>query len=440
MGSAVTVALPGMGAEFGVSAVVLGWITTAFLLASAAFLLPMGRLADLKGRKKVFLAGVIVFGAASALAGLAPRAGWLIAARVLQGAGGAMMFGTNIAILVSVFPPEERGRVLGINTAAVYIGLSLGPFVGGLLTQHLGWRSIFLMNVPIAILLGWLVVSRLKVEPSGTGGGAFDLAGSLVYGVSLVSFIGGMTRLGSSAGAALATAGALGLALFIAWESRIAHPVLDVRLFRGNRPFLLSNGAALVNYSATAGSAFLLSLYLQYLKGMSPRGAGTVMLVQPVVQAVISPWAGRLSDRIQPRYVASLGMVLTSAGLFTLAWLDDTTPLPVVVAGLVLLGTGFGLFSSPNTNAIMSSVRRQQLGVASAMAGTMRMTGQMLSMGVVMVVISVFMGQGAVTPELHGPFIGALRVSYCLLGAICAAGVVMSFSRGDVRRSGMPSG
>ena len=434
MGSSVNVALPFIGSDFGASAVLLGWVTTSFLLASAALLLPVGRLADIVGRRRVFLWGVMLYGVASLGAGLAPSVLILIISRILQGMGGAMMFGTNAAILVSVFPPQERGRVLGINTAAVYVGLSMGPFVGGLMTQSFGWRSIFLMNVPVCLFLAWLVVARLRVEWAGAKGEPFDWEGAVLYGVSLVALIFGATRLLMPGGPLLAIAGFAGLILFLWWEYRGIHPLLNVRLFMGNRPFLLSNGSALLNYSATAGSMFMLSLYLQYVRGFSPRGAGAVLLIQPVMQAIISPWAGRLSDRSEPRVVASLGMALTALGLFTLAWLREGTPLSLVVAGLVLLGTGFGLFSSPNTNAIMSSVDRSHLGVASAMAGTMRMSGQMMSMGLVMVVMSLILGGAQVTPALHVPFMKSLRLSYSLLAGLCFSGVFLSMARGNLDR------
>jgi EmrB/QacA subfamily drug resistance transporter len=440
MGSSVNVALPFIGADFGASAVLLGWVTTSFLLASATLLLPVGRLSDLLGRRRIFLWGVMVYGLASLGAGLAPSALFLVVARMAQGMGGAMMFGTNAAILVSVFPPQERGRVLGINTAAVYVGLSMGPFVGGLMTQAFGWRSIFLMNVPVCLFLAWLMVTRLRGEWAGSRGEPFDWEGALLYAVSLVALIYGSTRLLLPGGLSTALAGLAGLLVFLAWEYRSAYPILNVRLFSGNRPFLFSNASALLNYCATAGSMFMLSLYLQYVRGFSPRGAGMVLLVQPVVQALISPWAGRLSDRSEPRFVASLGMALTALGLFTLAWLTEETPLVLVVGGLALLGTGFGLFSSPNTNAIMSSVDRAHLGVANAMAGTMRMSGQMMSMALVMVVMSIILGGAQVTPALHVPFMKSLRLSYSLLAGLCFSGVFLSMARGNLDRPGRGGG
>jgi len=435
MGSSVNVALPYIGTNFGASAVLLGWVNTAFLLASAALLLPVGRLADLVGRRRVFLWGIIMYGFASLGTGLAPSIFTLIVARIFQGMGGSMVFGTNAAILVSVFAPQERGRVLGINTAAVYIGLSLGPFVGGLMTQAFGWRSIFLMNVPVCLFLAWLVITRLRVEWVESRGEPFDWEGAVLYGISLVALIFGATRLLAPGGAATTLAGLAGLLAFFAWEYRCTHPILNVRLFMGNRAFLFSNGSALLNYNATAGSMFLLSLYLQYVRGFSPRSAGMVLLVQPVVQAIISPWAGRLSDRSEPRVVASLGMGLTALGLFVLAFMGEATPLPLVVAGLAILGAGFGLFSSPNMNAIMSSVDRSHLGVASAMAGTMRMSGQMMSMGLVMVVMSLILGGARVTPALHIPFMKCLHLSYFLLAGLCLLGVFLSLARGNLARA-----
>ncbi len=436
MGSSVVVALPALGAEFRAGAVALGWVTTSFLLASAVLLLPLGRIADVLGRKKIFGWGIWIYTLGSAVCALSPSTSWLIAGRVVQGMGGAMLFGTNVAILVSVFPPTERGRVLGINVASVYVGLSIGPFVGGLVTQHLGWRSLFLLNVPICLFLFWLTFTRLKGEWAGAKGEGFDPAGSILYGLSMFMLIWGGTSLGRPGGLAAAAAGLGGLALFAAWEACHRSPVFDVRLFISNRVFMLSNAAALVNYSASAGSSFLLSLYLQYVKGMGPRAAGIILLMQPVMQALMAPYAGRLSDRIEPRFVASAGMALTAAGLGVLVLVGTGSPLALVVAGLILLGLGFGTFSSPNTNAIMGSVDQGKYGVASATVGTMRLTGQMASMGVVMAALSHFVGGRVVTPELHSAFTMALRSSCGIFLAFCLAGILMSLARGNVRRGG----
>ncbi|MFH1003138.1 MAG: MFS transporter, partial [Chloroflexota bacterium] len=334
MVSAINIALPPIGREFSMNVVLLSWVATSYNLAAAAFLLPFGRLGDIWGRKKVYTIGMIIYAAASLLAGLSGSGIALIAFRVLQGIGSALIFGTGVAILISVFPASERGKVLGINVTATYLGLSLGPFIGGLLTQHLGWRSIFFVNVPLAFLTIALIFWKLKGEWAEARGESFDLTGSLVFGLSLSVMMYGLTLLPVSLGIWLVLAGALGIFVFIKWEGRVSSPVLNIRLFTDNIAFAFSNLAALINYSATFAVGFLLSLYLQYVKGFAPEHAGLVLIAQPVMQVICSPVAGSLSDRIEPRIVSSVGMALTTLGLVLLTFLSNDTGLIFILVCL----------------------------------------------------------------------------------------------------------
>jgi EmrB/QacA subfamily drug resistance transporter len=352
MASSINLAIPAIGAEFHAPAVVLNWIVTSYLLASAVFLVPFGRLADLYGRKRVFLVGTGVYALLSLFSGLARSGELLLVCRVFQGIGGAMIFGTGVAILTSVFPVQERGRALGLNTAAVYTGLSLGPIIGGFLTHQVGWRSIFFVNFVLGLVVFFATVTGLKGEWRGARGEKFDLGGAVAYSLSLAAVMVGISTARTLGAASwLFFLGVAGLLGFVGWELRLPHPVLDLRLFR-NLVFAFSNLAALINYSATFGVSFLLSLYLQVVKGLDPQRAGFVLLAQPVVMAFLSPFAGRLSDRVEPRLVASLGMFLNFVGLVLFALLRAATALPAVVGELLLMGVGFALFSSPNTNAV----------------------------------------------------------------------------------------
>ncbi|HSA94833.1 MAG TPA: MFS transporter, partial [Acidobacteriota bacterium] len=372
MASSLNLAMPLIGHEFGLSAVRLGWVLTAYTLTAAMFLVPFGRLADITGRKRIFALGLAFDIAGATLGALAPSALLLILARAIQGVGGAMIFGTGIAILTSVYPPGARGHALGLNTAAVYTGLSFGPVLGGLVVHAAGWRAVFLMTIPIAATGLVLATTKLKGEWAEARGEGFDAPGAVLFGAGLVALMFGFSRLPAALGLAFMAAGLLGLAAFIVYEGRAGSPLLDLRLFRRNRIFAFSNLAALLNYSATAAVAFLMSLYLQHIKGLPPHKAGLVLVAQPIVMAVTSPFAGRLSDRTEPRLIASLGMALTAAGLLLFSFLRADTSVLYIIASLACLGLGFGLFSSPNTNAIMSSVETRQLGLASASLGTMR--------------------------------------------------------------------
>ncbi len=433
MTSAVNIALPSIGKEFSLNAILLSWVPTSYILAAAIFLVPIGRLADIYGRKKIFTYGIFVFMIASFLCALSNSATSLISFRVLQGFGSALVFGTSVAIVTSVFPVGERGRALGINVAAVYLGLSLGPFLGGFLTQHLGWRSIFLLNVPLGLMIIAFVYWKLKGEWCESKGESFDFTGSLLYGLTVISIMYGFSLLPSIGGVALLLLGGIGILFFVRWEIRQKHPVLDLNLIHSNPVFAFSNLAALINYCATSAVAFLLSLYLQYIKQLSPQDAGLILLFQPAVMTIFSPVAGRISDRVEPRIVASAGMGFTAVSLFFLFFLKNDTSTVFIIVNLVLLGFGFALFSSPNTNAIMSSVEKRFYGIASSTLATMRLTGQMLSLGIVMLIFAVYVGRVQITPEHYPLFLKSAKTAFMIFAALCFGGIFASLARGKVR-------
>jgi len=434
MSSSINVALPTIADEFHMTAVMMSWLATSYLLAAAAFLVPFGRIADIKGRKRIFLLGMWVFSVATVLCAAAPSADLLIIFRWLQGLGGAMTFGTAIALLSSVYPPQERGKALGLSVSVTYIGLSLGPVVGGFLTTLLGWRSIFLVLVPVMAAVIWIGSEKLKGEWSEARGERYDPQGSAMYVLSLTAVIVGFSLLPGPSGIALTLAGAIVLVVFVVWEFRHISPVLDMRLFRHNRPFAFSNLAALINYSATFAVGFLVSLYLQYVKGFSPEETGFVLISQTVVMAAFSPLAGKLSDVIEPRVIASVGMAIASLGLAFISFFDSDTDVWLVVAVLAFLGFGFALFSSPNTNAIMSSVEKRRYGTASASVGTMRLVGQVLSLGIASVFLAVYVGRVQITPDLAPKFMSAFQPAFITFAVLCFLGVFASLARGRVRK------
>lgn len=436
LSSALNLAIPAIGRELRAPAVALNWIVTAFLVTSAACLLPFGRLADLAGRRRVFLIGTVAQTVLLAAAAFAPTVGWLIALRLLQGVASAMAFATGMALLVAGFPASERGRVLGIGTAAVYTGLSLGPPLGGLITEALGWRAIFLVAAGIGALLAGVLFATGRREAPAAEGERFDLAGAALYATGVALLVGGLSTVRTlAAGRWALAAGVLALGVFVVRDRVAPHPILALRLFR-SAVFAFSNLAALLNYAATFAVGYLLSLYLQGVRGYSAREAGLVLLAQPVLMALLSPLAGRLSDRIEPRRVASLGMALSALGLALFVGLGETTPIAWVVAGLLLLGTGFGLFSSPNSNAVMSAVAARDYGVASATLGTMRLLGQALSMAAAAAITAARLGGAKLGEAPVAALLGAQRTAFVLFAALCAAGVAASLARGRVRAAG----
>ena len=431
--SSINIALPVIGKEFKTDAILLSWIATSYLLAAAVCLLPFGKLADIHGRKKIFMTGMSLFTLTSFLSAISVSAPMLIVFRIFQGAGSSMCFATGMAILVSVYPPKERGKVLGIAVAATYSGLSCGPFFGGLIVHHFSWRSIFLINIPFGVVIILLVFFKLKGEWKGAEGQKFDFPGSIISGTAIFAFMYGISILPKTLSIILILTGLAGSVAFVKWETIVANPVFEIQLFINNRTFAFSCLAALINYSATFAVAFLLSLYLQYIKGLTPQGAGTVLVFTPIMMAVFSPFAGKLSDKVEPRVISSLGMGLTALGLMLLILLDNQTRLMYIIAIMVILGLGFALFSSPNMNAIMGSVDKRFFGIASASVGTMRLLGQMLSMGIVTLIFALFIGRAQITPEYYPMLINSTKLMFIISACLCICGIFFSLYRGRLR-------
>ncbi len=430
MGSSINIALPAIASEFATDAVLLSWIPTAFLLTSAMFAVPFGRIADIHGTKKVFTSGMIIFTISSLLSAMAPSTLALIVFRVLQGFGSAMIFVTGLSIITSAFPPQERGKAIGINIMAVYTGLSLGPVLGGLITHYIGWRSLFYLMVPLGLLVIVLVFWKLRgQEWAACKGEKFDLPGSILYSTALVLIIFGFSSLPDIWGIAAVIAGIILFLGFTKWELNIDSPVLDMKLFFKNRVFAFSNMAALINYSATFAVTFLLSLYLQYIKGLSAQNAGLILVAQPIMMAIVTPFAGRLSDRYEPRIMASVGMALVTVGLLIFAFINVQTTFEYLIIGLLVLGLGFGFFSSPNTNAIMGSVERRFYGVASATVSTMRLVGQVLSMGIAMLIFAMLIGRVQIMPAQYPALIQSIQISFIIFAVLCFGGIFASMAR-----------
>jgi EmrB/QacA subfamily drug resistance transporter len=428
VGSSINIALPSIANEFTATAILIGWIPTAYLLSLAVCLVPFGRIADIYGRKRIFTYGIILFTISSFLATISFSADMLIFFRVLQGAGSAMIFGNLFAIIASIFPASDRGKALGITITGAFLGLFLGPVLGGFLTEYFGWRSIFFINVPLGIF-AIVAVTRLKGEWTEASGEKFDILGSTILGFALVILMYGLSILPKTEGFYLIFAGLAGLVLFYIVESRMDSPVLDVKVFH-NRSFTLYNLAAFISYCSAAPIIFLLSLYLQYIKGLDPQWAGIILSVQPVMMTIFSPLAGKLSDITEPRKVAAFGMILNTLGCGLFAFLGEESSMIMVVLGLGLLGLGFAHFSSPNTNAIMSSVESRLYGVASSTVTTMRVLGQMSGMGVVLVVLVLLMGSSTINPQNYPEFITSTRISFALFAILSFLGVLASLAGG----------
>lgn len=424
VGSSINVALPAIASEFGINAVLLSWIPTSYLLALAVFLVPFGRIADIYGRKRLFTYGIIIFTIASFISVFSISGPMLIILRIFQGIGSAMIFGNLFAIVASVFPAPERGKALGITVVGVFLGLFLGPVLGGILTQYFGWRSIFLINVPIGIITIF-AVTKLKGEWAEAVGEKFDILGSIILGISIIAIMYGFSLLPKITGGTLILGGLIGLLFFIIIEKRIESPVIDINIFK-NRSFTSNNIAAFINYSSGISTVFLLSLYLQYVKGFNPQDAGLILAVQPICMTIFSPFAGNLSDKIEPQKVASVGMGVTAIGLIIFTFLNKFTSLWIIAAGLLFIGIGFALFSSPNTNAVISSIKEKYYGVASATLTTMRVMGQMFGMGITMLILALFIGNAEISQGNYLLFLGSSKTLFIIFAILSFIGVLLS--------------
>ncbi|MDR3253236.1 MAG: MFS transporter [Tannerella sp.] len=429
MGSAINLALPQIGKALTMNAISLSWIATSYLIATAILQVPFARFADLVGRKKVFLCGLALYSLGNFLSGVAPSALAIILSRTLAGVGSAMIFGTSMAILSSVFPPNERGKAFGINTAVVYFALASGPFLGGMIIHYLSWQSLFIICGILGASVVVCGIFCLKGEWIEAKGERFDYVGSVIYAVGLFSLIFGFSRLPETSAFLLIAGGLLAFAGFIFYELKHHQPVFNLRIFSGNRTFSLSSVSALINYASISAIAFLMSLYLQYVRGFNAQDAGLVLISQAIIQSLVSLYAGRLSDRLNPSMLATAGMGVSVIGLVGLIFVTVSTPVWALIALLVVLGAGFGLFSSPNANVIMGSVEKKYLGQASATMGTMRLTGQAFSMGIAMMAISLFVGNKVITVELIPDFMKSMRITFLICAALCIAGTYASSFR-----------
>lgn len=435
--TSIGVALPSLGRDLGASALQIGLVEQTYVLSLAMFMLTFGRLGDIVGQRIMFLIGLAVFTGFTLVLGFAASILIVITLRFFQGLGAAMMLSGSMALVAAAFPPSQRARKIGLVSACTYVGLSAGPVIGGYITQHFGWRHVFFAPVPIGIAAVLTCLFGMKETEKNASGERMDWLGSLVYALSVGCIMTGAAHLQTTlVGVALMVAGTVGLGLFLVMESRCPSPLLDVKLLSGNRFFTLSSLAALGNYAATFGVIFFMSLFLQYAKGLTARQAGFILLLQPLMQVVTSPIAGRLAERIEIAKLATTGMLISAAGLLLAAiTLDIHTPLWLVGMELMLIGSGFGIFITPNTTAIMDSVERRQYGVASGMIGAMRTLGMATSLTTITLVFSLFMGDQAVTVTNLPNFLSSMKTALVAFSLFSCLGVILSLSRGRKRRS-----
>ncbi|WP_207951845.1 MFS transporter [Pseudomaricurvus alcaniphilus] len=433
--AAVNIAIPSMAADLQADAASIAWMPTLFLLANVALILPFGKLADNYGRKRIYLLGLALSALASLGSWFSPTIDWVLFFRVLQGASSAMIFGSSLALLTSVFPANARGLPLGLNTASVYIGLTIAPAIGGWLTQVFSWRAVFFVPIPVALGLIVIGVVLVKGEWKKDQHSRFDWIGTALFAGWALTFVTGFTKIPAGQGIVLLLASFTFIGLFIYHQSRNQEPLIRVQLFRENRMFGFSLLTAFLMYASNYPLAFLLSLYLQYIRGLSPAESGQVLLVQAIAMALIAPFSGKFSDRLQPRLLSTGGCLVTLIGFLCLLKLHEATPTVLISAALFLVGIGFGLFSSPNHNAIISSVENKDLGVASASLSLARVCGNIVAMSVVTGLIHLLIGSELITPANYPDLMQTVHIAIYISVGLVTAAAIISVRRGRMVHS-----
>ncbi|MCI2061848.1 MAG: MFS transporter [Eubacteriaceae bacterium] len=430
-GSSLNIAVPFIEKSFHMGATSVGWVITTYMLVTSALSVPMGKFSAKIGMKKGLIIGIGIFGTMTFAATFAVSGPMIITLRALQGLGSSFLFATNMAIVVLTFPAEKSGEALGIMTAGTYTGLSLGPVIGGLLTQYFGWRSIFIVMTIVSLAAFIPAVRDLdwKNEPKHPELD-MDMRGTILYMAGLVLSIYGFSNIASGTfGWALLGIGIALLLLFVFAETHTDDPVVTVSIFAHNAIFTLSNITALLNYSAIFTISYLISIYLQVIMGYSSRTAGLILVVQPLMQALLSPRIGKLSDKVAPWKLVTLGMGICVAVLFEFSLLHMESPLWLVILMLACAGVGVAFFSAPNTNMIMSSVGPSDKTFASATLATMRTIGQTTGMAVVTLIAGMYVGNQALETAPKSLLIETVHWCFLVSTALCVAGAVMSISR-----------
>ena len=427
----MNLSLVNIGIDFNVGSHSLAYVNSSFLLASVIFMVPFAKLGDIMGKKKQFVLGLLIMIVGCFVACLAVDFWMVILGRAIIGVGASALVTVSISMLTDVVPPEKRGTSIGFQTMFVYMGLSVGPALGGALNDIIGWRLLFLIVVPMALVSILVLLHGFKGDIKADPDGKLDMKGAFLYGIAVMLSMAGVMNLPQLWAIVSLVVGLMFLVLFI--KSQIGNPncLLEMRLFK-NWMFSGSCLATFMSYGASFSMSFFLALYLQSIGQLTATEAGLVMITQPVVQCILTPVFGRLTDKIENKIILpTLGMAVTAIGLSTFLWYDLNTTITTVIITMLITGFGFSMFSAPNTTLIMSSVPREHTGAASGMVSVMRQTGMMVSMGIAMLFISVIMGStDNLGPETYGLFLEVMKISFIVCIIMCAIGTVTSAFRG----------
>ncbi len=426
----LNLSLVSIGLEFDVGSHSLAMVNTVFLLASVMFMVPMTKIADIYGLKKVFKVGVLIMLVSSIIASLTPSFSIFLMTRALTGVGTACLVVTSVTMVVNAFPASKRGWAIGINTTAVYVGTALGPTVGGVVTDLLGWRFLFYILVPISII-SLIMISHFKEDITFDKSSNMDYKGTAIYMAMIFTLMYGMINLPQLWAFILMAIGSLLFFAFLTYVKAVEHPIMNIKVYE-NKVFKRSAIAAFMNYASSYSVSFFLALYLQTIGALSAAEAGMIMFLQPLVQVLLTAKAGGLSDHMDKRVLPTLGMAITSISVLMILFMSVNVNLWYVAIVLLLLGLGYGLFSAPNTAALMSSVSPKDRSLASGSVSLMRQIGMMTSMGIAMCCISLILGSTEnINPATYGDFINVMRTAFSICLIMCIVGTFISWFRGN---------
>ncbi len=427
MVSASNIAIPSIARDLHADAVSVSWIPSALLWGSIIILLPSGRLADNKGRKKLYLIGCAGFSLVSLSVFFVQSIESLLVLRVFQGLSTAFIFATGLAIISSVFANSNRGMAIGITSSMVYLGLSCGPVIGGWITEHIHWKGVFWMPVPFMLLALALIIMNVKGDWKNEKAEPVDWYGSILFALSASAFFIGVSELPDPMHIVYAIIGIALFFVFVQHQKKAKSPLIHIQALTENKPLISSVYSSLLMYSANFPIVFLLSLYLQYIHDLSPSEAGSIILIQTMIMMVLSPISGRLSDSYGARIITTLGSAIFAMGFLILVWVDMDTSLAFIIFGLILLGVGFGLFSSPNNSSALGSVTKNKLSIASSIMNLSRTMGNMFSTAFVIMLTSIILGDATIQPENYPALLLVVQISFCISLALALSASYISF-------------
>ena len=447
--SGVNIALPSIAEHFSADIPTVQWITLGYVLATSALFMPMGRISDIVGRKYVYMGGFVVFVAAAAVGGSAETFPVLVASKIVQGIGSAGIQANGMAMVADIFPERERGKALGLYMLIIGTGAISGPVIGGVLVSSLGWRSVFFASVPVGILAFAAALFVLQRGPRMRGAHSesirFDWGGAALSSTALVSLLYGVTSLHRAGIGSVDVAGGLALGVlliagFIAWELKVSDPMLDLNFFR-SKVFSFGVSARFLSFLGGSSIFFLMPFYLVQGLGFEPSKAGLLMVPGAVTITIMGPFSGRMSDRFGSRWLTVVGMAISGGALVFFSTLTIDSPPYHVVLGMAVQGLGMGIFSSPNTSAIMSSIRREEYGIASAFLNMTRTTANLSGVALATTMVTLTMGSLGYEPNLaavsevgvRAAFVTGLGRAFLLAGVLVFIAMVLAAFRGEKR-------